>query len=66
MKESKIGRRELLRALGAGAGVAVTASGPLVRQAAADGESGEQKGKGRYQENSPDVQAWLRKMEGAE
>jgi hypothetical protein len=60
MKESKIGRRDVLRALGAGAGVAVTTSSPLVREAAAAGESTEQKGKGRYQENSPDVQAYYR------
>ena len=60
MKESKIGRRDVLRALGVGAGVAVTTSSPLVREAAAEGESTERKGKGRYQENSPDVQAYYR------
>jgi hypothetical protein len=60
MNESKIRRRDVLRALGAGAGVAVTASGPLVLQAAADGESTQPKGKARYQENSPDVQAYYR------
>ena len=58
--ERKIGRRDVLRALGAGAGVAVTAAGPLVREAAAEGEGTEQKGKKRYQENSPDVQAYYR------
>jgi len=58
--ERKFGRRDVLRALGAGAGVAVTAAGPLVREAAAEGEATEQKGKKRYQENSPDVQAYYR------
>ena len=58
--ERKIGRRDVLRALGAGAGVAVTAAGPLAAEAAAEGEATEQKGKKRYQENSPDVQAYYR------
>jgi hypothetical protein len=58
--EKKFGRRDVLRALGAGAGVAVAAAGPLVPEAAADGEQTEQKGKKRYQENSPDVQAYYR------
>lgn len=58
--EHKIGRREILLALGAGgAGVAVAASGPLVGEAA-DGESTEEKRKARYQANSPDVQAYYR------
>jgi len=60
MTERKFGRRDVLRALGAGAGVAVTATGPLVGKAAAEGEETEQKGKKRYQENSPDVQAYYR------
>ncbi len=58
--ESKVGRRDVLRALGAGAGVAVTASGPLVQGAAADDESTDEKRKARYQANSPDVQAYYR------
>ena len=58
--EKKFGRRDVLRALGAGAGVAVAASGPLVPEAVAEGEATEQKGKKRYQENSPDVQAYYR------
>jgi hypothetical protein len=57
-KERKFARRDVLRALGAGAGVAVSAAGPLVREA--DGQEGEQQGKKRYQENSPDVQAYYR------
>ena len=55
-----VGRRDFLRALGAGAGVAVTASGPLVEEAAADTESTDEKRKARYQADSPDVQAFYR------
>ena len=58
--EKKIRRRDVLRALGAGAGAAVAASGPLVQEAAADSESAEEKLKARYQANSPDVQAYYR------
>ena len=58
--ESKIGRRDVLRGLGLGAGVAVATSGPLVEEASADGESTEEKRKARYQANSPDVQAFYR------
>lgn len=58
--ESKVRRRDVLRALGAGAGVAVAAPGPLVREAAADEESTDEKRKARYQANSPDVQAYYR------
>jgi hypothetical protein len=57
--EGKVGRRDFLRALGVGAG-AVTTSGALVRNAAADSESTDEKRKARYQENSPDVQAYYR------
>jgi hypothetical protein len=57
--EKKIARRDVLRALGAG-GVAATASGALVREAAADNETNDQKRKARYQANSPDVQAYYR------
>jgi hypothetical protein len=58
--EKQVGRRDFLRALGAGAGVAATASAPLAQEAAADGESNEEKRKARYQANSPDVQAFYR------
>jgi hypothetical protein len=58
--EKQVGRRDFLRALGAGAGVAATASPPLAQEAAADGESNEEKRKARYQANSPDVQAFYR------
>jgi hypothetical protein len=60
--ETKMGRRDFLRALGAGAsaGAVVTASGALVENAAADSESNDEKRKPRYQANSPDVQAYYR------
>jgi len=48
--EKKLGRREFLRTLGAGAGVAVAASGPLAGEAAADSESNDEKRKARYKE----------------
>jgi hypothetical protein len=54
----KVRRRDFLRALGAGA--AVTASGPLVQEAAADSETNDERRKARYQANSPDVQAYYR------
>ncbi len=59
--EKTVGRRDFLRALGAGAGgVAVTVSGPLVQEAAADSESNDEKRKARYKANSSDVQAYYR------
>ena len=53
-------RRDVLRTLGLGAGAAVAASAPLVEQAAADSETGEEKAKARYQANSADVQNYYR------
>jgi len=53
MKEqdkTKVGRRDFLRALGAGAGVAVTAVTPLATPAMADSESNDEKRKARYKE----------------
>lgn len=60
--ETKMGRRDFLRTLGAGAsaGAVVTTSGALVETAAADSESNDEKRKSRYQANSPDVQAYYR------
>jgi hypothetical protein len=58
--EKKIGRRDFIRALGGGAGVAVAVSGPLVEKAAAEGESDEEKRKARYQADSPEVQNFYR------
>ncbi len=51
-KEPKttLGRREFLRTLGAGAGVAVAAAGPLADAARADTESNDEKRKSRYKE----------------
>jgi len=59
-EKKKVGRREFLRALGAGAGAAAAASGTFVEEAAAAGESNDDKRKARYQANSPDVQAYYR------
>jgi hypothetical protein len=47
--KSKLGRRDFLRAMGAGAGVAVTAVVPLATEAAAT-ESDADKKKARYKE----------------
>jgi len=58
--ERKVGRRDFLRALGAGAGVAVTAPGPLAPEAAAESDPQNEKRKARYQANAPDVQAYYR------
>ena len=59
--EKRFGRRDFLRALGAGAGgVAVTVSGPVVQEAAADSESNDDKRKARYKADSSDVQAYYR------
>ena len=49
-KKAKVGRRDFLRALGAGAGVAATAAGPLATSAAADSETNDEKRKARYKE----------------
>ena len=56
---TKLGRRDFLRAMGAGAGVAVTAAVPLATEAAAS-ESDAEKKKARYQANSTDVQAYYK------
>jgi hypothetical protein len=46
----KVGRRDFLRALGAGAGAAATSAGPLAGTAQADTESADEKRKARYRE----------------
>jgi hypothetical protein len=46
----KVGRRDFLRALGAGAGVAATAAAPLATEARADSENNDEKRKARYRE----------------
>jgi hypothetical protein len=45
----KVGRRDFLRALGAGAGVAA-AAGPLATSAQADSETNDEKRKSRYRQ----------------
>jgi hypothetical protein len=57
--EKKVGRRDFLRALGAGAGVAVTAAGPLAEEAVADSETNDEKRKARYKETEH-VKAYYR------
>lgn len=47
--KSKLGRRDFLRAVGAGAGLAVTAAAPLASEAVA-AESDADKKKARYKE----------------
>ena len=58
--KTKMGRRDVLRAMGAGAGLAVTAAGPLVEEVKADTETNTEKRKARYQANSADVKAFYR------
>ena len=57
--KSKFARRDFLRTLGAGIGVAATPAA-LVTEAEADSESNSDKRKARYQANSPDVNAYYR------
>lgn len=57
--KTKLGRRDFLRAMGAGAGLAVTAAVPLTTGAAAS-ESDAEKKKARYQPNSTDVQSFYK------
>jgi hypothetical protein len=57
-EKEKLGRRDFLRAMGAGAGLAVTAAAPLATEAVA-AESADKK-KALYQANSADVQAYYR------
>ena len=58
--KSKLGRRDFLRALGAGAGVAVATGAPLSSQAAADAENNDEKRKARYKADSASVQTFYR------
>ena len=48
--KTTVGRRDFLRALGAGAGVAATAAAPLATAAKADSENNDEKRKARYKE----------------
>jgi hypothetical protein len=58
-EKEKLGRRDFLRAMGVGAGLAVTAAAPLATEAVA-AESDTDKKKARYQANSTDVQSYYR------
>ena len=58
--KTAIGRRDVLRALGAGAGAAVTAAAPLATSAQADSETTDEKRKTRYQPNSAEIQTFYR------
>jgi hypothetical protein len=58
-RKTTLGRREFLRALGAGATVAAAAT-PLADEALADTESNDEKRKARYQANSQEVQTFYR------
>jgi hypothetical protein len=49
-RHAKVGRREFLRALGAGASAAVAGAGPLAGEARADNETDSEKRKPRYRE----------------
>jgi hypothetical protein len=48
--KTALGRREFLRVLGAGAGVAATIAAPLATTARADSENSDEKRKARYKE----------------
>jgi sugar (pentulose or hexulose) kinase len=58
-KQESVRRRDVLRAIGVGAGAAVAASSTLVEPAAAQ-VSNDEKRKARYQPNSADVQNYYR------
>jgi hypothetical protein len=58
-KKTKVGRRDFLRAMGAGAGLAAAAAAPLATPAKADSENHDEKRKPRYKE-SDDVKAFYR------
>jgi hypothetical protein len=57
--KAKVGRRDFLRVLGAGAGAAVTPA-VLGTQAHADSENNDDKRKARYKADSEDVKAFYR------
>jgi hypothetical protein len=49
-RKATVGRREFLRAIGVGAGVAATTAAPLATGAKADTETNDEKRKARYKE----------------
>ena len=58
--KTKLGRRDFLRALGAGAGAAAVTAAPLASEAMADSESNDEKRKARYKADSAEVQTYYR------
>lgn len=58
-KRESVGRRDVLRALGVGAGAAVAGSSTMIEPAAAQ-VSNDEKRKARYQPNSADVKNFYR------
>jgi hypothetical protein len=56
----RLGRRDLLRVLAAGAGVAAASGIPLKGAAAAGTADGAKKARARYDANSPEVQTFYR------
>jgi nitrous oxide reductase len=58
--KTKVGRRDFLRALGAGAGAAAVTAAPLASPAAADTENNDQKRKARYKADSAEVKTYYR------
>src|SRR3954466_9603259 len=48
--KTTVGRRDFLRAMATGAGVAAVSAGPLASTAAADSENNDEKRKARYKE----------------
>jgi nitrous oxide reductase len=59
-QKSKLGRRDFLRTLGAGATTAAIAAAPLADEARADTETNDEKRKARYKPDSPEVQTYYR------
>ena len=57
--KTRVARRDFLRVLGTGAGVAATAAAPLATMAKADTENNDEKRKARYKE-SDHVKAYYR------
>jgi hypothetical protein len=58
-RQTKVGRREFLRTLGAGTTAAVASAGPLAGEARADTETDAEKRKSRYRETEH-VKAYYR------
>ncbi|HZS64147.1 MAG TPA: formate dehydrogenase [Xanthobacteraceae bacterium] len=58
--KAALGRRDFLRVLATGAGVAAAGAGPLATTAAADTENNDEKRKARYNANSDEVKTFYR------